>query len=260
MIGLGQPAAIEKITGAGLEVELADRAYSETVAAGRVISTDPGAGSRVLDGGTVTVVVSLGKERYDVPKLRGLTEDQAQDALLETKLSFGTSVERYSETVPAGTVIGSRPEAGTTLRPGAAVDLLVSQGRRPIKVPDWTGKDADNAEQRLTAKGLEVDRAAEEFSDSVPEGRVISQSPKGGTLFRGDTVRLVVSKGAELVEVPGGLIASGVESATARLEALGFRVDVERHSSYIGLGYVFKVDPGSGTMVRKGSTITLFLI
>ena len=260
VIGLAQPAAISKLTGAGLEVELADRAYSETVAAGRVISTDPGAGSRVLDGGTVTVVVSLGKERYDVPKLRGLTEDQAQDTLLETKLSFGTSVERYSETVPAGTVIGSTPQAGTTLRPGAAVDLLVSQGRRPIKVRDWTGKDADTAERRLTSKGLEVDRAAEEFSDSVPEGRVISQSPSSGTLFRGDPVRLVVSKGAELIEVPGGLIASGVESATATLEALGFRVDVERHSSYIGLGYVFKVDPGSGTMVRKGSTITLFLI
>ena len=260
VIGLAQPAAVTKLKAAGLEVTLADRAYSETVAAGRVISTDPGAGSRILDGGTVTVVVSLGKERYDVPRTRGLTEDQAQDKLSSTSLSFGASVEKFSETVPAGTVLGSDPKAGTTLRPGAAVDLLVSKGPRPITIRDWTGKGAEAATTWLTGKGLEVDRASDEFSDSVPRGRVISQSPKDGTLFRGDSVRLVVSKGPQLVEVPSGLVASGADSATSRLEALGFVVDVEKDSNYIGLGYVFRVDPRSGTMVPKGSTITLYLI
>ena len=71
---------------------------------------------------------------------------------------------------------------------------------------------------------------------------------------------LVVSRGPELVEVPGGLIASGVDAATEQLEALGFEVEVEQADEYIGLGYVFRLDPGSGTMVPKGSTITLFLI
>ena len=77
----------------------------------------------------VTLTLSLGKERYDVPQLAGMTEDQAQDALAETSLGFGKSVERCNETVPEGKVIRSDPEAGTTLRPGAAVDLIVSKGR-----------------------------------------------------------------------------------------------------------------------------------
>ena len=162
--------------------------------------------------------------------------------------------------MPEGTILGSSPKAGTTLRPGAAVDLFVSRGPRPIHVRDWTGKDADHAEKALTTQGLEVDRSTEEFSDSVEEGRVISQTPTSGTLFRGDTVRLVVSKGPELVEVPGGLVASGEDDARKKLEDLGFVVDIEKDPGYIGLGYVFHVDPGSGSKVPKGSTITLYLI
>ncbi|MCW2792621.1 MAG: protein kinase, partial [Nocardioides sp.] len=259
VIGMGRAAAETKIEAEGLEVQLGQRTYSETVPAGRVIDTDPGAGERVLDGGTVTVVLSLGKERYDVPKVKGLTEDQAQDALTATHLSFGTSVPRFSETVPEGTVIGSDPKVGTTLRPGAAVDLVVSRGPKPITVRDFTGRDADLAQQKLEGRGLVVDRGTEEFSDTVPEGAVISQSPSSGTLFRGDTVTLVVSRGPELVKMPY-VLASGVEAARAQLEALGFVVDVENASGYLGLGYVFSTDPDAGEMVPRGSRVTLFQI
>jgi len=259
VLGLGRTAAAERIEAAGLGLELGDKAYSETVPAGRVIDTEPDAGARILDGDTVTVVLSLGKERYDVPPTRGLTEDQAQDALTGTNLSFGQGIEKFSETVPEGIVLGSDPEAGTTLRPDTAVDLVVSKGPHPIRVRDWTGKDADQAEEAFDGKGLEVERRTE-YSDDVAEGDVISQSPTSGTLFRGDGVSLVVSRGPELVEVPGGLVASGVDAATERLEALGFEVSVEHADEYIGLGYVFSSDPDSGSMVPKGSRITLFLV
>ncbi len=260
VLGLASAAAERRIEGAGLELAVADRAYSETVRAGRVLETEPSAGARILPGGTVAVVMSRGKERYDVPRLRGLTEDEAQDALLDTKLSFGKRVERFSEAVPAGAVIASDPKSGTTLRPGTAVDLVVSRGRKPVEVIDFTGQDADRAETRLSGRGLEVARGSEEYSDTVARGDVISQSPSTGTLYRGDTVQLLVSKGPELVAVPGGLIASGRDAATEKLEALGFEVAVKNASEYIGLGYVFKVDPGSGDMVPRGSTITLYLI
>ncbi|MDP3894926.1 PASTA domain-containing protein, partial [Nocardioides sp.] len=81
-----------------------------------------------------------------------------------------------------------------------------------------------------------------------------------GTLFRGDEVRLVVSKGPELVTVPAGLVRSGVADATERLEALGFKVTTERSELYLGLGFVASVSPGEGEQVRKGSTITLYLV
>jgi serine/threonine-protein kinase len=60
--------------------------------------------------------------------------------------------------------------------------------------------------------------------------------------------------------VPGGLIASGVEDAKQKLIDAGFVPLVVNDNSYIGLGYVFRTDPRSGTMLPRGSTVTLYLI
>jgi beta-lactam-binding protein with PASTA domain/serine/threonine protein kinase len=259
LLGLSADAAEQRLDAAGLDVALGDGAYSETVPKGRVLSADPSAGERVLDGGTVTLVISLGKERYDVPRTKGLTEDQAQDALLDANLAFGKAIGRWSETVPEGVVLRSDPPAGKTLRPDTVVDLYVSKGRQPLGVKDWTGKDADQATAALERKGFEV-TTEEEYSDDVAEGDVISQDPSDGTLFRGDEIELVVSLGPELVEVPGGLRASGWEHARDVLEAAGFDVQIEHVDNYLGLGFVYDTDPDSGAMVPQGTTVTLFLI
>jgi serine/threonine-protein kinase len=259
VIGLTQAAATTKLEDAGLDVKVGESEYSETVAAGKVISTDPDPGSRILDGGTVTLTVSLGKERYDVPRLHGLTVDEAKQKLRELHLTPGTLVERYDETVPEGQVIRSSPTVGKSLRPGTAVDLVVSQGPRPIKVGSWVGKDVDEATQVLEDRGLHVEASQEEYSDTVPAGSIISQAPRGGTLFRGETVTFVVSKGPELVEMPN-VLAHGVDSATQELQGLGFQVQVRNSAGYLGLGYVYSTDPDAGEMLPKGSTVTLYLV
>jgi beta-lactam-binding protein with PASTA domain/serine/threonine protein kinase len=259
VLGMMQNPAEKKLEAAGLTVEVGDPAYSETVPEGRVLGADPAAGDRVLDGGTVTLVVSLGKERYDVPRTQGASVDEAQDALLDAHLAFGKAIDRWSETVPEGTVLRSDPPAGQTLRPGTVVDLYVSKGRKPLTVTDWTGKNFVEARTALERKGFEVS-STDEYSDTVAKGDVISQSPDEGTLFRGDQVGFVVSLGPELVEVPGGLVASGWESAQESLEAAGFVVEIEHVDDYLGLGFVYRVDPGSGTDLPKGSTVTLWLI
>ena len=89
----------------------------------------------------------------------------------------------------------------------------------PIEVTDFTGKSVGRAEQVLTEEGLEVE-ITEENSDTVPEGKVISQTPASGTLFRGDTVQLVASKGPAMVQVPP-VRGVGVDEAVQRLEQVG---------------------------------------
>ena len=259
VLGMDQAAAVAQLDGSGLAAEVGDPVYSESVPAGQVLSTDPEPGARVLDGGTVTLVLSAGPERYPVPETQGLGLDAAQDALLGARLAYGKAVERFSETVPAGVVMASDPAVGTSLKPDASVDLVVSRGRKPLNVRDYTGRSADRAEQVLERRGLVVDREQEQFSDTVPEGAVIGQSPAGGTLFRGETVTLVVSRGPELVEMPS-VVAVGVDAATERLESLGFDVEVRNSDQYIGVGFVFSSDPDAGEMVPKGSTVTLYLI
>jgi serine/threonine-protein kinase len=258
VLGLDEVAASTELESAGLRAEVGEPAYSENVAAGLVIGTDPGPGGKVRDGGTVTLVLSLGPERYDVPSLKGKTEDEAQDALAATSLAFGKSIGRWSESVPEGQVIRTSPKAGTTLKPDAPVDLVLSRGRKPITIKDWTGKPYDNARAALERRRLEV-VATEEHDDSVPAGDVISQDPTTGTLHRGDTVSFVVSLGPELVEVPR-IKAMGVEAATDLLEGLGFQVETQEADTYLGLGFVFSSDPDAGDEMPVGSTITLYLI
>ena len=260
VLDLTRSAAEQKLEDAGLAADVGDKAYSETVPAGRVVATDPAPGAKVVDGGTVTLTLSLGKERYDVPKLKGMTEDQAKAALADTHLAVGTTDEKWSDTVAEGEVIATTPKAGETVRPDTAVDLVVSKGPQPVKLKNWVGKDADDATAWLEAKGLTATVTSSEYSDTVADGDVISMDPPGGaTLHSGDEVKLVVSKGPELIEVPS-VRGEGVEAATEKLEGLGFSVKTQESSGSLGLGFVWSQDPGGGERVPKGTTITLTLI
>ncbi len=243
-------SAVAELEDAGFEVVLGDGVFSNKVPEGRVVSADPGAGSRALEGDEVTIVLSLGVELYPVPQLVKRTLEDAEAALSEVQLEVGRVKEKFSEKIPAGQVVRSTPARGKELRPGAAVDLVVSKGRKPVNVGDWVGRSADEAQRTLERKGLVVERDSEVFSDDVAEGDVVAQEPAGGSLFKGDTVTFTVSKGPELVEVPG-VRAQGVDSARSELEALGFVVEVENISDYLGLGYVFRTDPGAGTLVPR---------
>ncbi|AIY19869.2 Stk1 family PASTA domain-containing Ser/Thr kinase [Pimelobacter simplex] len=262
VIGLTTAAAEAKIDDAGLAVRVSDETYSETVDKGEVISTDPGPGAKILPGGEVGLVVSLGPERYDLPKLAGLTREQAEAALAGVKFESGRVVERFSETVGAGKVITSNPAYGTpeakTLPVGTVVELVVSKGRKPIEVGAWTGKSADRAERVLRKRGLDVE-IDKTTSETVPEGRVISQTPKDGTLFKGDTVTLTVSQGPPLVTVPS-VRYSSTDDAIAKLEDLGFKVRTEHATIYLSGDVAWSTDPDAGSKVRKGSTITLYVV
>jgi serine/threonine-protein kinase len=258
VLKLSPEDAKQRLEDAGLDVKMADPTYSDTVDEGLVLNTDPPAGERVLKGTDVTITVSLGRAVAQLPKLTGITEDEAQDRIQSAHMAFGRSTQKFSETVPQGIVIASDPKAGTTLRFGTVVDLVISKGRRPIPVGSWVGKKAENAERVLKQRGLKAD-VSQQYSDTVPQGVVISQDPKDGTLFKGDTVKLVASLGPELIEVPN-VVAYGVDDATATLQDAGFVVDVEQSDGYIGLNYVFSMDPGAGTDLPKGSTVTIYLV
>jgi serine/threonine protein kinase/beta-lactam-binding protein with PASTA domain len=260
VIGLSQQAAVAKLDHAGLHPALGDPAYSETVAKGHVVTTDPAPGAKVLHHGTVTMTISLGKERYVVPKVARLTVDQAQDALLKQHLAYGRSIPRYAESAPKGMVLGSNPTAGRREPKGFQVDLVVSRGPRPLHIRDWTGASADKAIQALRARGLQVDSGDHEYSTEVAEGHVISQTPVGAVLHRGDTVSLVVSKGPQLVAIPDNLRGSGQVDAVQELEGLGFHVRIEKTDFYVGLHYVVGSDPDPGTLVPVGSTVVLKIV
>ncbi len=263
------PGAVETVptvagkTRASAEAALAQRGlhdtvrldFDETVKKGLVISSDPNAGEQVRRSQAVLLVVSKGQERYAVPDVAAMSLDEAKAALADNNLTLGEVTQAYSETVEDGMIVGADPQAGTRLKPGAAVTLVQSKGREPIDVVDWTGKPADEAVSALTKSGLKVDATEQRNDDTVPKGDVISQSPNSGTLHRGDLVTLIVSKGPVMVEVPD-VVGKQVGAAEAELRKAGFDVKVRRVLGGF-FGTVRLQDPKGGTMAPKGSVVTL---
>ncbi|WP_238993505.1 Stk1 family PASTA domain-containing Ser/Thr kinase [Nocardioides caldifontis] len=258
VINLSLADATDKLEAAGLDVDVVEREFSETVVAGSVISSDPSAGSRILEDGTVELVVSKGRERYAVPKLRGEPLATAQGLITEGNLTVGEVTEIWHEKVAEGMVVSADPAPGTQLRKDTAINLEVSKGPKPIKIPDLTGRPGDEAQERLEGLGFDVE-VSEEHSDAVRKGRVISQDPDEGKGYRDDVIQIVVSKGPVLVEVPR-LNAKSVDEATAELAAVGLNIAVERTEFYVGLERVVRQSQSAGDAIPKGSTVTVYIV
>ncbi len=251
-------AAEQRLEKAGLKYEYGDPVYSDTIPLDSVVRTDPKPGSRVTKGSTVTVFLSQGPDVHAVPGSRGKSLADVQSRIKDVSLEVGTISQRYHESIAEGKVIGTTPDAGTQLKRGTAVDIIVSKGPRPITITDYTGRSAKQAEARLEKVGFRV-VLDESFSDTVAVGRVISQTPGSGVGFKNDTITLVVSKGPELIAIPS-IRGKKTDEATEILQDLGFVVVVVRSALFVGANIVVGSDPKQGELAPRLSRVTISIV
>ena len=258
VVGAERSTAEEQLTEQGFIPEVASTRHDLESPVGTVLEQDPTGEAR--RGTQVDLVVSDGPRQVAVPDVTGAPLDEAVATLEEQ--GFRTADEQvFDESVPAGTVIASDPPADEVLDETSLVTLTVSQGPRPIEVPDVTGDALEDAIEALRELDLDTATSERRFDSSVPAGRVIDQTPSPGTtLFRGDTVEVVVSDGPPPIEVPSVRDLS-VPEAVATLQELGFEVEVDRRGglgAFLRPGQVFDQDPGPGRTRFAGDVITLF--
>lgn len=258
--GLSEEQARDTLVGAELEWGSPGRDYSDTVPAGSVISATPAPGSSVRVGTAITAVISRGVEQKKVPDVVGKPQAEAEKAVEEAGLSVGAVAEDFSDDVAAGAIISSSPASGEMVNHSSAVAMVVSKGRRPATVPDVTGKSLEEATAAIQEAGLTLSGSTEAFSDDVAAGLIISSDPAAEAegYFYGDSVSVVVSKGPEMVTVPE-VVSKSEADAKAALEAAGLVVSVNRILGGF-FGTARSTDPAAGTSVRKGSTVTLYVV
>lgn len=263
VVGAEQSAAESVLDTAGLDHSL-DPQYHDTVPAGRVISTDPGAGERVRKDGSVRLVVSRGVLMLTVPAdLVGAAKDEATTALTTVGFQVTDPVTEYSDTVPIGQVMAVKgPDGdladGDSIPHSTPITLTVSGGPAPIVVTDVVGAAQDDAVATLKAQGLDV-TVTPENSETVPAGQVIRQEPAAGAdAHRLDAATVVVSLGPPMVDLPN-LYGKNVKDAQELLTAAGFEVKVEYPQTLHPFNMVYSQSPegGKGKQAPKGSTITL---
>jgi serine/threonine-protein kinase len=232
--------------------------FDDDIRAGLVVGTEPEAGREIRKFQMVSLFVSKGPQLFPLPGVSGKSLDEAKNQLNSAEMALGTVTETYSETEPAGTILAQDPAAGTPARRGTPVSLTVSKGPEPIPVPDVRGQEQGAAVKALEAAGLKAVISPETVHDKkVPKGAVVAQEPSNGTLTRGATVTLTVSKGPKLVNVPS-YIGKQANDARKALEKLGFEVRV---NNILGgfFGTVRDQDPVD-TQVPEGSVVTLTVV
>ncbi|GGO81878.1 serine/threonine protein kinase [Wenjunlia tyrosinilytica] len=258
VLRMTQAQAQKHLDKAGLEARFTKQ-FSETIPAGRVISTDPANGSRVRGGSTVKVALSSGPERIAVPEVEGETLADAKREIRDAGLTVGTLGKEFSDSVPEGQVVSTDPEVGSAQKPDTPVSIVISKGE-PVDVPDVVGRDLDDARADLEDKGLTMEIAPEEvFSDEVDKGAVAAQTPEDGNqAVMGSTVTVTISKGPQLFEVPD-VMGKDKDKAQRKLEEAGFKVDITDTVPLFGDDKVWRQSPDGGSEEPKGTTINLWV-
>lgn len=182
---------------AGLQLEISEE-FNSDVEAGKVISQDPPYldGYTVKENSTVKIVISKGENIKIVPKVIGETVDSATELLKAEELEIEV-IEEASSTVKAGIIIRQEPEADTELNAGETVKVYVSTGTKQITMVNVVGDTEDDAKQRLTELGFEVNVNYEEDT-SKDDGVVLRQSIDAGeSVDDGTEVTLTVNERVE---------------------------------------------------------------
>ncbi|MBY6062332.1 Stk1 family PASTA domain-containing Ser/Thr kinase [Microbacterium esteraromaticum] len=268
--GMSYDDAAAVVTAEGLIPERTDKS-SVDVDEGDVIESRPGAGERVEQDSTVTLVVSSGPAQHTLPHLGGKTEQEVRDILTANNVNVEDDTASYFADLDRDLVLNVRitPRGSDeSYACGTGCDVfeddtaLIQMSLGPV--PDVTGKSLDDAISTLSDAGLKVaDERPEEFSDSVAAGAVIRQStdrPGGGSWRPGDALTLTLSKGPQLFKVPdvAGLTR---DEARQKLEDAGFTVDYAPFWNGVpnGLTKAQSTDPESGTMHRAGTEIYIVI-
>ena len=192
-----------------------------------------------------------------VPDLIGKAVTEAENTLKDMGLELVIAKRVIDPEKPKDVIISQDPQPGSKVSKGGTVEVVVSKGAELVTVPDCRGLSRERAEALINGANLKVGDVTEEFSASIPQGKVSSQSPEPGAKESvGATVDLAISKGPESVVVPN-VVGMTKDAATKKLEETGFKVEPQDVSSTQPEGNVTEQNPAAGQKAAKGSKVVI---
>ena len=206
--------------------------YSADVPEGQIISQNPPyvEGRRIKEKTDVKVVISKGTETTTIPKLKGLTKEEAQEAADEAKIKLDFQ-EETSKTVEAGVIIKQEKSEGDTVTVGDTVKVYISVGTgiKQVKVVSVVGQDEETAKQTLEGLGLVIEKVNYSKDKSQTNGVVIEQSVTAGTTVdEGSKITLTVNKYDEDKECTVNVNVSSMTGYTQKTDEDGEEIAPEQ--------------------------------
>jgi serine/threonine protein kinase/beta-lactam-binding protein with PASTA domain len=254
LVGKPQTTALGLLQEAGLDPKCCDQQFSETVPEGVIIKATPAKGDAIR-GTDVQLVVSKGPERFVVDTaLVGQPKDAVLAALAKLPVTV-TAKDTFDNKVAAGSVSSFDPPAGTQLKRGQPVTVLVSKGHEPVGVPDVRGQSPEAATANLKELGFTVTRGADGRSADYPVGAVMAVSPApSASAAYGSRVTITVCAGVPQVAVPD-VVGKSADDAAKALTDAGLKVKTQK---FFG-DKVFRQSPAAGSTVDQGTEVTILL-
>src|SRR5579875_352369 len=197
--GMNADKAISILKANGIGVNKKIAFPDEVIKKGKVIRTDPEAGSTVKENTKINLYISSGKEKYELSDYTGRQYDDVLRLLDDQNFKEIKKVEENDDSDP-GTIIGQNPPGGKKVVPEDTIlEFKVSKGPEKITLKDLTQYNLKGAQDYASLVGLTLDASQEKYDDNIPAGMVLSQKPAPGTqLNKGDKVTVVISKGKEV--------------------------------------------------------------
>lgn len=200
VVDINEDDAIEILKNAGFNPIVKKYEENETVSEGKVIKQAPKAKTKGKKGDLVELTVSKGK-KVTVPDLVGMSKDDAEKSLEKVGLNIGKVTFKYSEKVEDGYIIDQDPQPGIQLDISSYVNIVVSttedeSSENNTIVPDLYNLNGGDAVKTIEGANLTVGSINYEYSDTIEQGNVISQSIVAGTpVEEWTTINIVISNG-----------------------------------------------------------------
>lgn len=140
--------------------------------------------------------------------------------------------------------------------------MALSLGRaKEVQIPNLQGLTKEEAEQKAKESKLKIEVSEEKYHLGVPEGQIIEQDPKYQDNYKikeGTTIKVVISKGQEIVEMPK-VVGKTRDEATKMLKEVGLEVKVEEEfSDDVEKNYITKQEVAEGEKIAAGTTVTIY--
>lgn len=202
-----------------------------------------------------------GSKEVEVPNIVGKLTDDVKQQVEDLGLKLEIKSTQESDK-PENTILETDPKAGTKVKKGAVINVIVSAGEKQIEMRDFRNYERADIEKSLKSDGLTNYKITEEYSDTVDVGYWITQTPSAGTKVSKNTdIQIVVSKGPEvkLVDVPN-VVGENLSNAKSTLEGAKLKVNDEikyettNDKSQDGIVLDQNI---SGTKVQEGTSIKL---
>ncbi|GGW20730.1 putative serine/threonine-protein kinase [Streptomyces capoamus] len=251
---IGQPEKTARKMAANVDLKVSVTKKScEDQATGNVCSQNPDQGTKVDKNSTVTLVVSTGAPKVQVPDVLG-----AQFADAESQLKAkGFQVDKRTEVSDRtpGVVINQDPNGGSRKEKGSTITLTVAKPEEKITVPDVTGKSCDEAKAELQAKGLVPACNDTPVSDPAQDGKVQNTNPPAGQQVSKNTnvaVNVGKAQQQQQKQVPN-VTGQTLKQAQQILQQQGF-TNIQVSGSNDDKARVIQQSPTQGTQADPAGT------